>query len=74
MTVIIPCQPCEGRGHIVSASGQHEDCPRCNGRGHLESTEMTAEEIRDWWSTPKSGAPEIDYLMEAEIERDLRHR
>lgn len=52
MTVIIPCQPCEGWGHIVSLSGQHEDCPRCNGRGHLESTEMTAEEIRDWWDNP----------------------
>lgn len=50
MTVIIPCQPCEGRGHIVNPAGQREDCPRCHGRGYLGSTEMTPEEDRGWWS------------------------
>jgi DnaJ-class molecular chaperone len=56
--VIIPCQPCEGRGHTVNPAGQREDCPRCNGRGYLGSTEMSAEEIRDWWSKQKNGIPE----------------
>lgn len=40
MAVIFPCGQCEGHGHTVAPSGQHEDCPRCNGRGWLESTEM----------------------------------
>ena len=50
MTVIVPCQPCKGRGYIISPEGHREDCPRCSGRGYLASTEMTPEEERDWWS------------------------
>jgi len=52
MTVIAPCQPCEGRGYIVRPEGPREDCPRCNGRGYLASTEVSAEENMDWLSTP----------------------
>lgn len=44
MTVISPCHTCEGRGYIVSPTGQRQKCQACNGRGHFASTDVSAME------------------------------
>jgi DnaJ-class molecular chaperone len=56
MTVVFPCENCEGRGYLMLTRQEEltgkRRCPFCNGRGHYTSSDNAPNGVYPDDATP----------------------